>query len=184
MAFDKKQWSKERYEFYKSHGICVNCGQEKAERGLTVCWRCKLNKREAKQEWYANLSPEEKAAVYKKRRESMRKLTEARKAAGKCVYCDRKAKEGYSVCPVHLERQRRYNEKRRAKNGAIPMDVRSDGHRCFLCLTEDNLAPRKKVCQKCYEKLKARLEYGRSCIKEPNYFNLLNNAFWNEKKSK
>lgn len=37
-----KEYSKERYEFYKSHGICVECGREPAYKGHTRCLECRF----------------------------------------------------------------------------------------------------------------------------------------------
>ena len=33
-------WSKARYDWYKSHGICPRCGQAKAAKGRTFCLNC------------------------------------------------------------------------------------------------------------------------------------------------
>ena len=36
----RKEKDKERYNYYKSHGICPNCGSEKARRGFVYCANC------------------------------------------------------------------------------------------------------------------------------------------------
>ncbi len=38
--------SKNNYEYYKSHKICVRCGQEDAERNHTLCLQCMMKSRE------------------------------------------------------------------------------------------------------------------------------------------
>lgn len=34
------------YEYYKSHNICVRCGQEDAEKNHTMCLECMMKSRE------------------------------------------------------------------------------------------------------------------------------------------
>lgn len=38
--------SKNNYEYYKSHNICVRCGQENAEKNHTLCLECMMKNRE------------------------------------------------------------------------------------------------------------------------------------------
>lgn len=39
MAYDNRS-RKMLYEFYKNNGICVNCGQTKAEKNKVRCMTC------------------------------------------------------------------------------------------------------------------------------------------------
>ena len=38
--------SKNNYEFYKKHHICVSCDQEDAEKNHTLCLNCMIKARE------------------------------------------------------------------------------------------------------------------------------------------
>ena len=40
------------YEFYKSHHICVRCGQEIAEKNHTLCLLCMMKNREESKAYY------------------------------------------------------------------------------------------------------------------------------------
>ena len=44
--------SKANYEFYKSHNICVSCGQEDAEKNHTLCLCCMMKNRERSMEYH------------------------------------------------------------------------------------------------------------------------------------
>lgn len=60
------EYMKERYEFLKSHGMCVRCGKEKAERNHVTCYECSCHLAEKQEEKRASLPTEEKAKTYKK----------------------------------------------------------------------------------------------------------------------
>lgn len=36
------EYNRKRRELLAAHGICQDCGREDAERGRTLCWRCRL----------------------------------------------------------------------------------------------------------------------------------------------
>ncbi len=58
--------SKANYEFYKSHNICVSCGQEDAEKNHTLCLCCMMKNRERSMEYHKK-HREELKEKYRKR---------------------------------------------------------------------------------------------------------------------
>lgn len=42
MRATARAYGRERYAFYKTHGICVRCGQADAEPGRIYCTACRL----------------------------------------------------------------------------------------------------------------------------------------------
>lgn len=84
----KNQYSRELYAWYKSRGICVDCGQEYSRTGRTLCEACAKKRTER---WAKNKD---------KANEKKRKRTQDRIVAGLCTRCGkRKPIEGHRMCP-------------------------------------------------------------------------------------
>ncbi len=101
--------SMERYNYLKKHHICVQCGQENAIRGQTLCFRCKANDIERKRKNYIrnrdNILPKAK----RKNRERYYKLKEKHI----CPFCGkRKARMNKVLCDICAKKQ---NYKKREK---------------------------------------------------------------------
>ena len=70
MTDKEKEYERERYEWYKSHGICVRCLTEKAKEGHVVCWRCLANENDYSRIYYhKNPRSDEQRAKDKESRE-------------------------------------------------------------------------------------------------------------------
>lgn len=87
---------KERYEFLKAHGICVQCGQEYALEGITLCAKCReknnLARRGKKQR---PLTAEQKA----RKNQNAKETRQNRIELGLCHICGKvKAVPGLKVC--------------------------------------------------------------------------------------
>lgn len=99
--------SMELYHWYKSHGICVQCGSRDAVPGQTKCKECRSISAKYSIEYYANKVAEmtdaerlsfykemsRRAVLSKRRREYMRNI------AGICIYCGiREQSPGLKSC--------------------------------------------------------------------------------------
>jgi len=136
---------KERREFYKSKGICAQCGAEKAVPGKTLCLCCKARRIDYNRKQYEKMSSEQKNI----RKEKARMLRANRKEKGVCTRCGKRpAKIGKTKCGQCLASERLAYIKRARKNGIMPSDLLGDGHHCATCGTEIESG---KLCQRCYQ---------------------------------
>lgn len=98
------------YEFYKSHHICVRCGQEDAERNNTLCFRCRIKNRESSINYYNSHKEERK----EKNRISSQVRYNRLKNLGLCTCCGkRKTNHNRIMCnhcraKVNARHRRRY----------------------------------------------------------------------------
>ena len=110
---ENNQANRERYAFYREHGICITCGQTWAEPGRTRCMAC-----QKKQKAYKNLHDPNG----NKQKERNRVRKEARMEAGLCVDCGRKAEPGSCRCRrcinMRMDSTRKYNIMKRIKREA------------------------------------------------------------------
>lgn len=106
-------YNKERYHWYKSHGICANCGRTWAEPGKVLCAMC-ARKNAASQKKY-DPDGSRTAAAHSA-------LRAARKAAGLCIECGRPLDGQYTRCATCLararERAQMYRLRKRIKREA------------------------------------------------------------------
>lgn len=84
----------ERYEWYKSHGICVDCGANEAYRGHTQCLECRFKGIEKTQKW------QEKNREHHKEYQKayQRNLRQYRRDNGLCQQCG-KPSGNKAFCP-------------------------------------------------------------------------------------
>lgn len=141
----------EYYDYYKSHGICVTCGQEKAKKGRVRCWRCLINQREHEAVYRDNRSAENRERILADRREKASALRAERKEKGLCPNCGREKKnKNYSWCEKCRASGKKSAENKRRSDGILPSGLRGDGYFCAVCLKPvEN--PNKKLCNRCAE---------------------------------
>lgn len=101
---------KERYHWYKLHGICVRCGQALAASGRVCCLNC-LDKNAVANIKYKSKHPEKNIFECRKRYYIAR-------AQGICVRCYKnKARDGKAICEKCFmkirEKQRLYQKRKR-----------------------------------------------------------------------
>lgn len=90
----KSKTCKERYEWYKEHGICTTCGVKWAEPGHVRCKDC-----EKRIAYYHDQSKE--ARIKRKMEQRAERI-----AKGLCTECGiRKATPGMRMCPICRERR-------------------------------------------------------------------------------
>lgn len=138
-----------RYWWYRSHGICVECGQESAIPGSIYCDNCHDRCRARIHKTYLRRrqDPEKVAHDNARRRE----LHAERKAAGLCTMCGRAAMPGRTMCAEHAEITRRRKKnwliKKAEAQGRriIPIDVRYGMGICRWC--EQPVVPGKHFCE-------------------------------------
>ena len=159
----------------KAAGACTKCGRVQARPGRTTCEPCarkhrdrdKLRHARAKAQGllYGGRDPQAKR---KSGRESSRRRTDARRAAGKCIRCGKGAPEaGRSMCEPCREDRRQAKRERRLARKAAGLCVRcaapSDGKElCGPCAAEKgrrskrNSEARREADRRRYAERRAR----------------------------
>ena len=102
----KREKERERYAWYKSHGICVKCKKEDAEPPYTMCLVCRGDEAERNRAY--NMTHLKQQSEYNRARR------EKKKKEGICVICGREpASGGRTFCEEgrkkkNLEQRRQY----------------------------------------------------------------------------
>lgn len=157
--------NKERREFYKAHGICCQCGREKATKGRSYCLNCLDKISISGYKYRATWSEEKKAEYLGRAAKYHKRLYNERKATGICVDCGKKkAEENRVRCGICLDKQRRRQEKiRRQNDNIIPRALYGVDGNCACCggpVRGEN----EKCCERCYEKITKAGVKGRANI--------------------
>ncbi len=139
------------YEHYKSHGICVTCGQEKAKPGHVRCWRCLLSQAEHEAEYRERKSDDQKSRQLADRRSRATILRAERREQGLCPNCggERKNKE-YALCEKCRASAKKSAERKRRNDGILDNGFRGDGQFCAVCLKPVEIEG-AKLCNRCAE---------------------------------
>ncbi len=141
--------SKKDYLFAKAHGICVNCKNETAEPGKTLCFECAEKSRARNRKAAANRTEEQKETMRRKHAEYCRQKYAERKAAGICTKCgERKAVRGRTLCIDCRTKRRRKKDPR--WNNDIPRSERVGYGLCYVC-GKPVCRESKSLCLEHYE---------------------------------
>lgn len=176
----KNEEAVERYHFYKSKGICVQCGQEKAAKGKTKCLNCldidSVRQMLTRSKW----TDEEKNATYLKKNQYLKKQYQECKEAGLCPKCRKhKPEAGYVMCKYCRVKASKRQEKRRREKGILPRELFGDGKHCFYCGKE---VQDERACKSCKQKvlkgLKKAIEVSKNST-SPEHWHITNNKFFN-----
>ena len=133
---------RQRYDFYKSNGICPICGVNIIFEHESACPECR-----AKRQTRSEQNREYHNAYVKK-------LRSERTKNGLCAMCGKPTVDGRYRCPKCEEKLRQYVKKRPKKY--VKENWSSDG-RCAICGGEP-LVKGKRVCEKCYLRLLNSIE--------------------------
>jgi hypothetical protein len=168
MATNSKAYEKERYEWYKSHGICVRCLKESAKSGHVVCWRCLANENDYARIYYHKngRSDEQK----EKDKESRERYIEKRNQEGLCWRCGLRPPIGkgkYSQCRVCANKAAEQKRERSRAKGTIPQELRGNGKYCYHCCKPN--CKGEKLCSNCLERAKLQAETAREKIDYSNH---------------
>lgn len=152
--------SRERREWYLSHGICPACGQNDVQRGYKLCLECRMKKKEYDAVHPA--TPEQLAA--QRTRDHARRAE--RKAQGLCPRCGKhKPESGYAKCVYcRAKDAAQHRRKHAAQEGAVTTEQRGSGWYCWQCLAELPEWRENKLCDSCLAVLRERAAYMRSFI--------------------
>ena len=102
--------SKRNYDFYKKHNICVQCGQEDAEKNHVLCFRCMIKNRENT----INYQKKHKEELKEKNRIKSKLRYYRLKEQGICPSCGRrKTKNNKTMCEycrikINTQRRKKY----------------------------------------------------------------------------
>ncbi len=141
----QKQYFKERYDWLKSKGICVSCGQDYACVGSVFCPECGERKCKKSLEYYYAHREE----CSNRRKPYFKQRYAERKAKGLCTQCGRKAIDGQTLC---LEC--RIKQRKRRKKESPERSMRPELGLCYIC--GKPLNKWDKLCDDCHEKASER----------------------------
>lgn len=160
----------EYYAYYKAHGICVTCGQEKAKQGRVRCWRCLINQREHEAEYRQHKTHEQKETAKAKRREREAALREDRREQGLCPNCGRERKnKKYALCDKCRLSAKKSAQKNRLDAGRVPNAFRGDGYFCAICLKPvENDGD--KLCDRCRANNEINVAKARAAQDNSNHY--------------
>lgn len=106
-------YCKERYQWYKAHGICANCGRTWAEPGRVLCAECARKKAASKRRYDPDGT---------RRTAYVDALRAERRAAGLCIDCGKPLDGLHTRCSQCLarmrERARMYRLRKKIKREA------------------------------------------------------------------
>jgi len=159
----------EYYHYYKSHGICVTCGQEKAKPGHVRCWRCLLNQAEHEAEYRAQKTDEQQSAQLASRREKAAIVREERRQKGLCPNCGRERKDkSYSLCEKCRASAKKSADRKRRERGVVPSGLRGDGMFCAVC-AQPVETEGAKLCKRCAENNAVNIRKARAAQNNENH---------------
>lgn len=141
------------YEWYKSHGICVQCLQHDAAPGRVRCESCLAKNAEGARKSRAKIQSISQA-------ERHRKLRERRKEQGLCIWCGKPRSCYSSVFCVdcRIKNQRKNN----ARRNGIERSERPAYGMCYRC--GKSILPGNRLCDECKRQSIANLPAERNII--------------------
>lgn len=138
----------ERYTLYAQHGICVDCGREKAAPNRKRCWECLCKNNESKATKRQTMTEEQKRLQKEQDCKRHKERYARLKAAGICPRCGKRpAASGKTLCPFCAAINRRAAEKVRRAKGQLPEDMLGDGYHCATCGAD---VYKRKLCDRCH----------------------------------
>lgn len=142
-------YARDTRRFWREHGICTNCGHEKAFRGKRLCPAC-LEK-EAERTRGRKKTEEQKARDRERYYEH--------KQNGICVRCKRLATKGSIYCVEHRIKDRATSREWAQKN-------RNKGYALFGLCVRCGAEPEegRNLCPDCLEKQRQHISYARGFI--------------------
>lgn len=159
----------EYYHFYKSHGICVTCGQEKAKPGHVRCWRCLANHRDQEAVYRWSRPEAQRTEMLAKRREESAFLRATRREQGLCPNCGRERKyKRFSLCEKCRSSARKSAERRRRKDGRRPIGSGGDGLFCAVCYKPVEVEG-NKLCNRCAANCAVNIAKARAAQNNENH---------------
>jgi hypothetical protein len=167
----RNEYSRESRKWYKDHGYCVVCKQNRARPNRVSCEECSAKNIEYVLKKRESLTEEEKEA----RRAYYRDYYRRKKEEGLCPRCGtRKATNGIYCIDCHAKHLKSTWERREAKKKVYDQ---ANGI-CRFC--DNPVEEGLKVCEYHHKELIERGKKGRETQREqgPNWFQMGNNAFW------
>lgn len=158
------------YDWYKSHGICVDCGREKAAKGKTRCLVCLSINAEKAFKYRASLNEERQAEEKRRVSDKKKRIYHDRKAQGLCPYCGRQAENGKMQCDRCRAKNRLAAERsRRARGIKSQQVICEDETICSTC--KKPVKPGYKVCERCYDNIIRAGKTGQAhCNRKASYW--------------
>lgn len=133
---------RERYYWYKEHGICVSCGQEEAAPGKVRCEECAAKVTTRRLAAYYRQGKAQQAADLQRHKVRYAR----RKALGRCTDCGKTVSTGKRLCLDCSLRRHRYDKRFFDAYRRVKTDF-SDG---LCCKCNEPVVPGKKLCARHY----------------------------------
>lgn len=170
MTEKKKEYERERYAWYKEHGICVRCGQEKAKENHVFCWSCLANMNDYSRIYYHSKDKPRSDEQRERDKESCKCYVEKRNSQGLCWRCGLRPPIGkgkYSHCRICADKVAKQKRERERNKGSIPQILRGNGTYCFQCCKP--ICNGEKLCPECLERTRKHAEIAREYIDLENH---------------
>lgn len=167
---DNPYEGKPLYYWRKERKLCVVCGKERARKNRVSCAECAARDTERKR---GKAIPKERID---RNKETQKVLYEARKAAGLCTRCGRRALPDKTQCGLCRAKNQECARKRRLAEGRTPRVLMGNGQWCHLCGKPTQNGA--KECPACLEKMRACIARTRAAKTKKNYFEQANEWFW------
>lgn len=137
---------RERYYWYKEHGICVRCGQEDAAPGKVKCEECAAKEADRSMAAYYRQREEQREEQREAMRRRQRDRYAKRRTEGLCTDCGKTVSTGKRLCLDCSLRRRRYGKRFFDAHRRVKTDF-SDG---LCCKCNEPVVPGKKLCARHY----------------------------------
>ena len=156
-------YSKETYDWCKSHKICADCKKEPAAPGKTRCLSCLSIRAEKERERLDCKPEEERAERKKKQRERQKAQREYRREHGLCYICGKPAYKNHSTCYEHYLQHKRVERKRQEtrKKGYAELGL------CRIC--GKPVVKGKKFCEAHLEQYRGNMRHAQAIRMEKQY---------------
>lgn len=141
--------NKKNYIFYKSIGVCVQCGTNTHAPNRVRCEECLVKNSISREKILQKENEEQRKTRQENHKEYLKRTRAERKSQGLCIYCAKPIAKGSSVfCLEHKIKNQANNDKRKS---GITRSERTDYGLCYTC--GNPLDRQGRVCQKCADNM-------------------------------
>lgn len=149
----QKDENRKNYLFYKSMGICPQCGINTHAPNRVRCEECLVKNSISRAKAIQKETSEKRYTRQTNHKEYLKRMRAERKSQGLCIYCGKPIAKGSSVfCLEHKLKNQEKNDRRKS---SILRSERPSYKLCYICgeaIEED-----RKICPQCAENVTKNL---------------------------